>query len=523
MVSVIQKLKSNTQILLPDEIEKRISELESENEEYNLEYLDKDLEFAFLVIADIFEKYEERTKADEDMLIPKSNNDETAVSLIKKKDDKILRLKEELKRMKGLFDECTQTIYEAIKATAPNFVDEDLFMNLGIVNDDSSLNSSMLTANNNSEREFIHKAVEMFKAYNNEVNEANKAYEKQLADSEANARRLKALADEYKNNLDALLSGNKENVKTESNNNTRSPKQFIVDVNKGRSFTVEDLLAESDNNNEVGVEKLNETEDYILDYAFVQKTPERYKVVQEAIFRDFKWFLVVSKHLDNNIYDARNVSWVPQDSLLGVDIDKEIEPNEEQFNEEDVTELINRNFDLEKEIKEKNTEIKGYKDTIDKLLKVNTEPVTNKTSKTIPIEKYEMILKDLHEEQLRSDELEKQYEELKKTFEGYKNTVTELQKKAVNKSFNHKEFVNKDLDQIDVHDLLEAHNKNAYDKLEKTNKTVDTIHMKKGGLGLINPLESSYHQNYTFNDSPRVKTNHSGTSLVRISLNLATC
>jgi chromosome segregation ATPase len=496
MVSVIQKLKTNTNTILPDEIEKRISELESENEEYNLEFLDKDLEFAFLVIADIFEKYEELSKSETE-IVSRPNID----AVLKKKDIKIIKYKEELKKMKNLFDDCTQTIYEGIKVSAPNFVDEELLINLGLGGDNISNNSSLLTANNNCEMDFIHKAVEMFKTYNQEINDSNKALEKQLAESETNARRLKNLADEYKSNLDMLLSG-KDII-------PKSPKQTIIDVTKGRSFTVEDLLGISEPE-----DKADESEDYVLDYTFIQKAPQKYKIVQEALYKDFKWFLVISKQLDNNVYDVRNITWVPQDSLLAIDMDKEIDPDDEQFNEEDVTELINKNFDLENELKDKADELKGYKDTIDKLLKNQADISISKGTKTIPLEKYEMVLQDLHEEQLRGDELTKHYDELKKTFECYKNTIGELQRKAVNKSFNTKEHNTKEPGDINVHDLLEAHNNNAFNKFDKANKTSDSINIKKGGLGLINPLDSSYHHNYTLNDSPRMKTHHSGSSIV---------
>jgi chromosome segregation ATPase len=490
MVSVIQKLKNNTNIILPDEIEKRITELESEVDEYNLEFLDKDLEFAFLVIADIFEKYEEMSKSydecmskpnTEEMSKPSVKEDDISKheeqlqletskpiddDLIIQKDKKIKKYKGELKKMKGLFDECTQTIYEVIRSTAPNFVDEDLLLNMGQDND-SSLNSSIHT-DNNMELEFIHKAVELFKAYNNEVMESNKALEIRLAESENEINVLKGLAEEYKASLNALLSSTLKKG-DQVKNSKKSPKQAYIDLNKGRSFTVEDLVGDPEEP-EAGDTSQHEA-DYIMDYSYIQKSPWNYKIVQEALYKEFRWFLVISKQLDMGVYDPRNVTWVPQGDLSDIDIEKDIEPTGEQFNEEDVTELINRNFDLEKEIKEKNFDIKSYKETIDKLLRSNNDQQSmgSKGAKTIPIEKYEMILKDLHEEQLRSEELERQYGDMKKTLDGYKSTINDLHRKSKK---------DKEHGEIDPNELL-------LNVFEKANKTTDLIGVKKSGLGLL--------------------------------------
>jgi len=137
-------------------------------------------------------------------------------------------LVEDNKKLKLIFDECTQTIYEAIKHYSPNLFDEENTdaCEASVENNTNKhirgalINqNNLLTINNildsrdsatsnysaSTDKDLISKAVEMFKKYNKEINEKNKKLEGKVNELEMNSRTFKIMADEYKNAWELAL------------------------------------------------------------------------------------------------------------------------------------------------------------------------------------------------------------------------------------------------------------------------------------------------------------------------------
>ncbi len=191
-----------------------------------------------------------------------------------KLENKFNELNEENKKFKFIFDECIQTIYDAIKNYSPNLLEEnDLIFasqenqtnilevnrkdnNLLTINNipdsrDSKNSISSLNNSNNSfstDKDMISKAVELFKKYNKEINEKNIKLEKQVNEMEMNNRTYKIMADEYKNAWELALKKN-EKLQFDPFNFTSKNDNYNenVELNEGvksdlANFTVEDLI-----------------------------------------------------------------------------------------------------------------------------------------------------------------------------------------------------------------------------------------------------------------------------------------
>lgn len=138
---------------------------------------------------------------------------------------KFLELSDEYKKLKLIFDECTQTIYDAIRIYSPNILeDENISFQIspsGKLHKDNNSNNnniynmimdskgSQISAGSNismySDMEFISKAVEIFKKYNQEINEKHKKLESDLQEAESKIQLYKITAEEYKKALNISL------------------------------------------------------------------------------------------------------------------------------------------------------------------------------------------------------------------------------------------------------------------------------------------------------------------------------
>lgn len=210
-----------------------------------------------------------------------NNNNADSKPKTQKIEEKYNDLFEENKKMKLIFDECTQTIYDAIKNYSPNLFEEpsDSFNNNNInsnkqgnnfhnnhnmstinnIPDSKGSKNSNVSLNSNysfsCDRDSISKAVELFKKYNKEINEKNKRLEKEVSEYESNLRMYKIMAEEYKNALDfALKKNNKmqfenlqgnlnENLNTSHKDNLNNGDQSErLKTENIANFTVEDLI-----------------------------------------------------------------------------------------------------------------------------------------------------------------------------------------------------------------------------------------------------------------------------------------
>jgi len=173
-------------------------------------------------------------------------------------------LSEENKKLKFVFDECIQMIYEAIKTFSPNLFEDpnegyeggskinntlnnQNLLTINNIPDSKGSKNSILSMNSNysfsTDKDIIPKAVEMFKKYNKEINEKNKKLEAQVNEMELNTRTYKIMADEYKNAWELAMKKNdniqfgnmSENVHEQADNSERPKTDF-------GNFTIDDLI-----------------------------------------------------------------------------------------------------------------------------------------------------------------------------------------------------------------------------------------------------------------------------------------
>lgn len=145
---------------------------------------------------------------------------------------KFEELKEEYKKLKQTFDECTQIIFDAIKTYSPNILEDDNisfqispsgninnFRNNLLLDSKNSENSHVSNISVFSDKEFVSKAVEIFKKYNTEINEKNKKLEIEMAEAESKMHMYKIMADEYKQALELSIKRNNINLNIDSMGN----------------------------------------------------------------------------------------------------------------------------------------------------------------------------------------------------------------------------------------------------------------------------------------------------------------
>ena len=166
--------------------------------------------------------------------IPKLNNNNNNNT-----DNKNQRINKELenenKFLKGVINECVSTIFESIKESAPNMVEEDEnTFGINIRNNNIPINISDNNFNeNNFDPDIIQDAVNKFKEYNSQINEQIKQLQEEKNNYEKEAHSNLVKANAYKNALDDAI--NKINNNMNEENNQKNSK------NEERTFTVEDL------------------------------------------------------------------------------------------------------------------------------------------------------------------------------------------------------------------------------------------------------------------------------------------
>ena len=158
-------------------------------------------------------------------------------------------LEEENKFLKGVINECVSTIFESIKKSAPNMVEDDEnTFGINIGNDNIPINildNKKQLNDNNFDPDVIQDAVNKFKEYNIQINEQIRQLEEEKEKFEKEAHSNLVTANVYKNTLDDAINKMNHNINEENNqksNNNKSEKE------DGRTFTVEDLENPQDDN-----------------------------------------------------------------------------------------------------------------------------------------------------------------------------------------------------------------------------------------------------------------------------------
>ena len=196
--------------------------------------------------------FDEINKINDEIISPLNNNSINSNSDKIIPNENIIQLKQENKKLKELMNKCVQIIFDSIKETSPNMVDDNFISD---ESEDKIKNEKNNIEDNGQEEEFdmnyISEAVKKFQNYNIEmVKNLKKAEEeKKKFEKEAHENLIKAEA--YKNTLDQAINkinqGEEGNTSDISNNKSQNKKNFSFEGEGEISF--KDNFGGSINNN----------------------------------------------------------------------------------------------------------------------------------------------------------------------------------------------------------------------------------------------------------------------------------
>ena len=196
--------------------------------------------------------FDEINKINDEIISPLNNNSINSNSDKIIPNENIIQLKQENKKLKELMNKCVQIIFDSIKETSPNMVDDNYISD---ESEDKIKNEKNNIEDNGQEEEFdmnyISEAVKKFQNYNIEmVKNLKKAEEeKEKFEKEAHENIIKAEA--YKNTLDQAINkinqGEEGNTSDISNNKSQNKKNFSFEGEGEISF--KDNFGGSINNN----------------------------------------------------------------------------------------------------------------------------------------------------------------------------------------------------------------------------------------------------------------------------------
>ena len=196
--------------------------------------------------------FDEINKINDEIISPLNNNSINSNSDKIIPNENIIQLKQENKKLKELMNKCVQIIFDSIKETSPNMVDDNYISD---ESEDKIKNEKNNIEDNGQEEEFdmnyISEAVKKFQNYNIEmVKNLKKAEEeKEKFEKEAHENLIKAEA--YKNTLDQAINkinqGEEGNTSDISNNKSQNKKNFSFEGEGEISF--KDNFGGSINNN----------------------------------------------------------------------------------------------------------------------------------------------------------------------------------------------------------------------------------------------------------------------------------
>ena len=286
-----------------------------------------------------------------------------------------VKLKQENQNLKNLMNKCIHIIFESIKETSPNMV-EDII-------DEESEEKIKHNKNNQDENEeeeefdieYITEAVKKFQTYNNDMakNLKNAEKEKEKYEKEAHDNLVKAEA--YKNALDQAI--NKINLGGEGNNSeiNQNKRQFTFDGEGEISF--KENIGSSINNN--------------------------------ILYKNNK---KIENEIDNS-KDKSNDNINVNEEINKLIINSNIEENNNNKSNEDPykvnKDLLKVQQSLIEKIKYLEEEIEKNKKTIHNLFIESGNDIYDSNEITVSLVKYNRLLKLLETEQERNKNLEEKY------------------------------------------------------------------------------------------------------------------
>jgi hypothetical protein len=416
--------------------------------------------------------FKDINKINEEIISPLNNNSINSISdQINSNNENLIQLKQENKKIKGLMNKCVQIIFDTIKETSPNMVEDNFISD---ESEDKIKNEKNNLEDNEQEEEFdidyITEAVKKFQNYNIEMAKNLKKVEEEKEKYEKQAHENSVKAEAYKNALDQAI--NKINQGDEAN---------ISDVNnksqnkKNISFEGEGEISFKDNYNNN-----------------INQKHEKEEIINPNIMND------------NNINDLNQ---------LLVNNSNDEDNKEEKDNKENNEDTAKVNKDLLKiqqnlieKIKTLEEEIEKNKLTMHNLfIESGNDLYDDINEMSVPMTKYNGLLKLLESEQERNKNLEEKYlafiNEITQNITLNKNEIENISNKLNfenNEYENNKNRNNNKINKNRTYGELNVHNDNYLSLLNKNiningdeeeNENENNFQMKKENNELYNNLK----------------------------------
>ena len=426
--------------------------------------------------------FDEINKINDEIISPLNNNSINSNSDKIIPNENIIQLKQENKKLKELMNKCVQIIFDSIKETSPNMVDDNFISD---ESEDKIKNEKNNIEDNGQEEEFdmnyISEAVKKFQNYNIEmVKNLKKAEEeKEKFEKEAHENLIKAEA--YKNTLDQAINkinqGEEGNTSDISNNKSQNKKNFSFEGEGEISF--KDNFGGSVNNN-------------------INTKQEKEEI------------------MNNNIINEHNINDLNQ--LL---VNNSNEEEKDNKNNEDVMkvnkDLLKIQQNLIDKIKLLEEENEKNKLTIHNLfIESGNDLYDDINEMSVPMAKYNRLLKLLETEQERNKNLEEKnlylISGITESISLNKNEIENLTNKLNmensdyenGKNKNNKIYKNRTYGELNVHNdnYLSLLNKDInINGDEEENEYENDLKMKKDNLYSNNKIQEIIEENKSLKEN----------------------
>ena len=442
--------------------------------------------------------FDEINKINDEIISPLNNNSINSNSDKIISNENIVQLKQENKKLKELMNKCVQIIFDSIKETSPNMVEDNFISD---ESEDKIKNEKNNIEDNGQEDEFdmnyINEAVKKFQNFNIEMakNLKKAEEEKQKFEKEAHENLVKAEA--YKNALDQAINkinlGEEGNTSDVNNNKTQLKKNFSFEGEGEISF--KDNFGGSINNN-ISTKKEKE-------------------------------------EINNNIINEHNINDLNQ-LLVNNSNDEDVNNKEKEDAMKVNKDLLKIQQNLLEKIKYLEEENEKNKLTMHNLfIESGNDLYDDINEMSVPMTKYNQLLKLLEKEQERNKNLEENYlsfiNEITKNITLNKNEVENISNKlnlensdyenGKNKNNNNKITKNRTYGELNVHNdnYLSLLNKDInINGDEEENEYENDLKMKKDNLYNNNQINEIIEENKDLKE----KENLLSTQLITIKQEL---
>ena len=417
--------------------------------------------------------FDEINKINEEIISPLNNNSLNSNSDKILSNENIAQIKQENKKIKELMNKCVQIIFDSIKETSPNMVEDNFISD---ESEEKNKNEKNNAENNEQEDEFdmeyITEAVKKFQNYNMEMaknlkkaEEEKEKYEKQAHENSVKAEAYRNALDQAINNINLGEGGNTSDV----NDKNQNKKQFSFEGEGEISF--KDNYGGSNNSINPKQEK---------------KEVTNTDVINEHNIDDLNQILVNNSNEEDKHENKNN------------------QENEEAFKIN--KDLLKIQQNLIEKIKSLEEEIEKNKLTMHNLfIESGNDLYDDINEMSVPMSKYSALLKLLETEQERNKNLEEKYI-------AFINEITE------NISLNKKEIENIS-NKLNYENDEYENNKNRSNKINK-NRTYGELNVHNDNyLSILNKdinINGDEEENVYENDLRMKKDNNELYSNLKI-------